>query len=165
MGIKGTVRRSTDGHIIHANIDTDVIIAEEPPYGQYLWMVFFCCFINYQISLLHLAINFVSCLLLCPLFRDYCPSNKDLFVKYCLCRMEFTTNFWIYTGYFYSFKNWDCLVIDLRETLNRRGTNCTWGHFCNELKFWSKNHWTSRNGSSIGWFSVKSCFDKDDCMD
>lgn len=35
MGIKGTVRRSTDGHIIHANIDTDVIIAEEPPYGEY----------------------------------------------------------------------------------------------------------------------------------
>lgn len=34
MGIRGTVRRSTDGHIIHANIDTDVIIAEEPPYGQ-----------------------------------------------------------------------------------------------------------------------------------
>ncbi|MQL77468.1 hypothetical protein Taro_009894 [Colocasia esculenta] len=33
MGIKGTVRRSTDGHIIHANIDTDVIIADEPPYG------------------------------------------------------------------------------------------------------------------------------------
>ncbi|XP_042439564.1 N6-adenosine-methyltransferase non-catalytic subunit MTB-like [Zingiber officinale] len=30
MGIKGTVRRSTDGHIIHANIDTDVIIAEAP---------------------------------------------------------------------------------------------------------------------------------------
>lgn len=36
MGIKGTVRRSTDGHIIHANIDTDIIIAEEPPYGKYL---------------------------------------------------------------------------------------------------------------------------------
>lgn len=35
MGIKGTVRRSTDGHIIHANIDTDVIIAEEPPYGEF----------------------------------------------------------------------------------------------------------------------------------
>ncbi|KZV37387.1 methyltransferase-like protein 1 [Dorcoceras hygrometricum] len=34
MGIKGTVRRSTDGHIIHANIDTDVIIAEDPPYGS-----------------------------------------------------------------------------------------------------------------------------------
>ncbi|KAE9589072.1 putative mRNA (2'-O-methyladenosine-N(6)-)-methyltransferase [Lupinus albus] len=33
MGIKGAVRRSTDGHIIHANIDTDVLIAEEPPYG------------------------------------------------------------------------------------------------------------------------------------
>ncbi|KAL5223718.1 hypothetical protein ABZP36_010357 [Zizania latifolia] len=30
MGIKGTVRHSTDGHIIHANIDTDIIIAEEP---------------------------------------------------------------------------------------------------------------------------------------
>lgn len=35
MGIRGTVRRSTDGHIIHANIDTDVIIAEEPPYGRF----------------------------------------------------------------------------------------------------------------------------------
>ncbi|KAI3458959.1 hypothetical protein Pfo_015622 [Paulownia fortunei] len=34
MGIKGTVRRSTDGHVIHANIDTDVIIAEEPRYGS-----------------------------------------------------------------------------------------------------------------------------------
>ncbi|KAI3943951.1 hypothetical protein MKW92_047185 [Papaver armeniacum] len=34
MGIKGTVRRSTDGHIIHANIDTDIIIAEEPAYGS-----------------------------------------------------------------------------------------------------------------------------------
>lgn len=34
MGIKGTVRRSTDGHIIHANIDTDIIIAEEPPDGS-----------------------------------------------------------------------------------------------------------------------------------
>eukprot|EP00727_Mastigamoeba_balamuthi_P009347 m51a1_g5034 putative methyltransferase-like protein 14 homolog (431) ;mRNA; f:372070-373637 len=30
MGIKGTVRRNKDGHLIHANIDTDVIIAEEP---------------------------------------------------------------------------------------------------------------------------------------
>ncbi|CAG8523198.1 6587_t:CDS:2 [Ambispora gerdemannii] len=33
MGIKGTVRRSTDGHFIHCNVDTDVIISEEPPYG------------------------------------------------------------------------------------------------------------------------------------
>ena len=39
MGIKGTVRRSTDGHIIHANIDTDIIIAEEPTDGEY---VVFC---------------------------------------------------------------------------------------------------------------------------
>jgi mRNA m6A methyltransferase non-catalytic subunit len=29
MGIKGTARRSTDSHLIHCNIDTDVIIAEE----------------------------------------------------------------------------------------------------------------------------------------
>jgi len=34
MGIKGTVRRSTDGHIIHSNVDTDVIISENPPYGS-----------------------------------------------------------------------------------------------------------------------------------
>lgn len=34
MGIKGTVRRSTDGHLIHANVDTDIIISEEPPYGK-----------------------------------------------------------------------------------------------------------------------------------
>lgn len=40
MGIKGTVRRSTDGHIIHANIDTDVIIAEEPPHGVILSLCF-----------------------------------------------------------------------------------------------------------------------------
>lgn len=29
MCIKGTVRRATDGHIIHCNVDTDVIIADE----------------------------------------------------------------------------------------------------------------------------------------
>ena len=34
MGVKGMVRRSSDGHIIHANIDTDIIISEEPPYGK-----------------------------------------------------------------------------------------------------------------------------------
>ena len=31
MGIKGTVRRAADGHIIHSNVDTDIIVAEEPP--------------------------------------------------------------------------------------------------------------------------------------
>lgn len=36
MGIKGTVRRSTDGHIIHANVDTDIMISEEPDYGSSL---------------------------------------------------------------------------------------------------------------------------------
>lgn len=34
MGIKGTVRRSSDGHVIHANIDTDIIVSEEPPLGS-----------------------------------------------------------------------------------------------------------------------------------
>ena len=33
MGIKGTVRRSTDGDFIHSNVDIDLIISEEPPYG------------------------------------------------------------------------------------------------------------------------------------
>merc|ERR1719209_47509 len=34
MGIKGTVRRSTDGDFIHANVDIDLIIGEEPEYGS-----------------------------------------------------------------------------------------------------------------------------------
>ncbi|KAI1287377.1 N6-adenosine-methyltransferase non-catalytic subunit [Halotydeus destructor] len=34
MGIKGTVRRSTDGDFIHANVDIDLIITEEPDYGN-----------------------------------------------------------------------------------------------------------------------------------
>merc|ERR1719231_598600 len=33
VGIKGTVRRNYDGAIIHANVDTDVMLSEEPPYG------------------------------------------------------------------------------------------------------------------------------------
>jgi N6-adenosine-specific RNA methylase IME4 len=33
MGIKGTVRRASDAHIITTNIDTDVIVAEEPANG------------------------------------------------------------------------------------------------------------------------------------
>jgi N6-adenosine-specific RNA methylase IME4 len=34
LGIKGSVRRNTDAHIIHANVDTDVIISEEPELGS-----------------------------------------------------------------------------------------------------------------------------------
>ena len=34
MGIRGTVRRNQDGHLIHANVDTDIIISEEPPLGS-----------------------------------------------------------------------------------------------------------------------------------
>lgn len=33
MGMRGSVRRSSDGHLLHANVDTDVIVAEEPPFG------------------------------------------------------------------------------------------------------------------------------------
>lgn len=33
MGIKGTVRRSTDGWFVHCNIDSDVIIWEGDPTG------------------------------------------------------------------------------------------------------------------------------------
>ncbi len=34
MGVRGNVRRSVDGHIIHTNVDTDVIISDEPEYGS-----------------------------------------------------------------------------------------------------------------------------------
>lgn len=34
MGIKGTVRRSTDGDFIHANVDIDLIISEEETFGS-----------------------------------------------------------------------------------------------------------------------------------
>jgi len=30
----GDVRRASDTHFIHANIDTDVIVEEEPPNGS-----------------------------------------------------------------------------------------------------------------------------------
>ena len=31
MGILGNLRRDRDGHIMHANIDVDVIVSEAPP--------------------------------------------------------------------------------------------------------------------------------------
>ena len=34
MGIKGTVKRSTDGDFIHANVDIDLIIEEDQTYGS-----------------------------------------------------------------------------------------------------------------------------------
>jgi len=34
MGIKGSVKRGLDGHFIHANCDTDIIVGEEPPLGS-----------------------------------------------------------------------------------------------------------------------------------
>ena len=34
MGIKGTVKRSTDGDFIHANVDIDLIIEEQQEYGS-----------------------------------------------------------------------------------------------------------------------------------
>lgn len=36
MGIKGTVRRSTDGDFIHANVDIDLIITEEVNCHQFI---------------------------------------------------------------------------------------------------------------------------------
>jgi N6-adenosine-specific RNA methylase IME4 len=34
VGVKGDVKRASDSHIIHANIDTDVIVSEEPDLGN-----------------------------------------------------------------------------------------------------------------------------------
>ena len=34
MGIKGTVKRSTDGDCIHAHVDNDLNITEEPEIGN-----------------------------------------------------------------------------------------------------------------------------------
>ncbi len=34
MGIRGSVKRGIDGHFIHANCDTDIIVGEEPPLGN-----------------------------------------------------------------------------------------------------------------------------------
>lgn len=34
VGIKGAIKRGVDSHFIHANIDTDVIVSEEPPLGS-----------------------------------------------------------------------------------------------------------------------------------
>ena len=34
MGIRGTVRRSQDSHVIHSNVDTDIIVAEEFLFGS-----------------------------------------------------------------------------------------------------------------------------------
>lgn len=34
VGLKGDVRRASDSYFIHANIDTDVIVDEEPPFGS-----------------------------------------------------------------------------------------------------------------------------------
>lgn len=34
QGMRGSVRRATDGHLIHSNVDTDVIVSEEPPLGS-----------------------------------------------------------------------------------------------------------------------------------
>ena len=34
MGIRGNVKRGPDGHLIHSNVDTDVIVSEEPPLGS-----------------------------------------------------------------------------------------------------------------------------------
>jgi len=35
VGLRGDVKRASDSHFIHANIDTDVIVEEEPPLGTF----------------------------------------------------------------------------------------------------------------------------------
>lgn len=35
MGIRGTVRRSTDSRFVHCNVDTDVIVAEQGTWGRW----------------------------------------------------------------------------------------------------------------------------------
>eukprot|EP00878_Enallax_costatus_P021350 GHUV01022599.1.p1 GENE.GHUV01022599.1~~GHUV01022599.1.p1 ORF type:complete len:485 (+),score=113.06 GHUV01022599.1:720-2174(+) len=34
IGMRGTLKRSLDAHIFHCNVDTDVIVSEEPPLGS-----------------------------------------------------------------------------------------------------------------------------------
>lgn len=34
VGIRGAVKRAVDGHVVHANVDSDIIVAEEPPLGS-----------------------------------------------------------------------------------------------------------------------------------
>jgi N6-adenosine-specific RNA methylase IME4 len=34
VGVKGDVKRASDSHFVHANIDTDVIVDEEPMIGS-----------------------------------------------------------------------------------------------------------------------------------
>lgn len=41
MGIKGTVRRSTDGDFIHANVDIDLIITEEVNFKLVVVVIYF----------------------------------------------------------------------------------------------------------------------------
>jgi hypothetical protein len=33
MGYRGSIRRAVDTHLVHANVDTDVLVSEEPPLG------------------------------------------------------------------------------------------------------------------------------------
>lgn len=48
MGIKGTVRRSTDGDFIHANVDIDLIIDEEPVVSEIQYINFLHIWINHK---------------------------------------------------------------------------------------------------------------------
>ena len=34
VGLRGDLKRASDSYFIHANIDTDVIVDEEPPLGS-----------------------------------------------------------------------------------------------------------------------------------
>jgi hypothetical protein len=80
MGIKGTVRRSTDGHVIHANIDTDIIIAEEPTDG----ILFLRILISYDLVIslnFYLAYMLYIHLLNCFVARAVISTTRCRFTK------------------------------------------------------------------------------------
>ena len=77
MGIKGTVRRNQDSHVIHSNVDTDIIVAEEFPFGStrkpdemYSVIEHFCLVSNLNVSLIigHHILGQNTCV--CPCFHE-----------------------------------------------------------------------------------------------
>lgn len=67
MGIKGTVRRSTDGDFIHANVDIDLIISEENEYGslekpvEIFHIIEHFCLGNYFIYQHYIRLTIINC--------------------------------------------------------------------------------------------------------
>ena len=84
MGIKGTVRRNQDSHVIHSNVDTDIIVAEEFPFGStrkpdemYSVIEHFCLVSTLSVSL-SLAITFSGNLLAVALGSMMTGCNRPM---------------------------------------------------------------------------------------